>query len=40
VTWRRLELADGQAVIALCFPMDKWSVSDKNELLVKSSQTS
>ena len=35
VTWRRLELADGQDVIALCFSMDKWTVGNNNELVAK-----
>jgi len=35
VFWKRLELANGQDVIALCFPMDKWLVSSANELVMK-----
>lgn len=34
VFWRKLELKDGQEVIALCFPTSKWQV-DQKELKLK-----
>jgi hypothetical protein len=32
VLWKRLELADGREVIALCFPLDKWEVTPNGSL--------
>jgi hypothetical protein len=35
VFWRRLQLENGQEVIALCFPGDKWEVSSSGALVAK-----
>ena len=33
VEWRKLALADGREVLALCFPLGKWVVTDTNALV-------
>jgi hypothetical protein len=40
VFWKKLELADKQVVIALCFPMSNWSVNEEGQLVAKSKKTS
>lgn len=36
VEWRRLELADGSEVFALCFPLDRFEVSAGGDLVLKA----
>jgi hypothetical protein len=38
VTWKKLELADGTEVIALCFPTNAWTTNAANELVVKEKE--
>jgi hypothetical protein len=33
VEWKRLELGDGREVIALVFPLDKWTIDPTGELV-------
>lgn len=35
VEWRRLELADGSEVFALCFPLSKWELTPGGDLVQK-----
>lgn len=35
VVWKRLELADGREVIALCFPTNAWGTNEKGELVIR-----
>ena len=35
VVWKKLELADGTEVIALCFPTNAWGTNADGELVVK-----
>jgi hypothetical protein len=35
VVWKKLELADGTEVIALCFPTNSWTTNATGELVTK-----
>lgn len=35
VQWRKIELADGSVVLALCFPLSEWSTNAEGELVRK-----
>jgi hypothetical protein len=39
VFWRRLQLNDGQEVIALCFPLEAWAISPNGTLSVKKKES-
>ena len=38
VEWRRLELADGREVIALCFPLGVWQISPNGTLVLQKDE--
>ena len=39
IFWKKLELADGQEVFALCFPLSKWSVNSSGGLAASGKKT-
>jgi hypothetical protein len=39
VFWRRLQLENGQEVIALCFPLGVWDIGPNGSLVVKKKES-
>jgi hypothetical protein len=39
IAWRRLQLVDGQEVIALCFPLGVWEISPNGGLVIKKKES-